>query len=80
MATFGGPTWTYVPEIGQWYFHQFSPWQPDLNWENTAMRREAFREDTLTRIFSPDKHNFSQEYWMYFKKNWGSMVEREAAT
>lgn len=39
-ATFGGPAWTYVPEVGQWYFHQFSPWQPDLNWENPAMRRE----------------------------------------
>lgn len=41
-ATFGGPAWTYVPEIEQWYFHQFSPWQPDLNWENPAMRRELY--------------------------------------
>lgn len=41
-ATFGGPAWTYVPEVGQWYFHQFSPWQPDLNWENPAMRRELY--------------------------------------
>ena len=42
MATFGGPAWTYVPELGQWYFHQFSPWQPDLNWENPALRRELY--------------------------------------
>ena len=41
-ATFGGPAWTYVPELGQWYFHQFSPWQPDLNWENPALRRELY--------------------------------------
>lgn len=41
-ATFGGPAWTYVPELGQWYFHQFSPWQPDLNWANPAMRRELY--------------------------------------
>ena len=27
-------------------------------------------------FFSPDKHNFSQEYWVYFKKNWGSVVEK----
>ena len=32
MALFGGPAWTWVPELGQYYFHQFSPWQPDLNW------------------------------------------------
>ena len=41
-AMFGGPAWTYVPQLGQWYFHQFSPWQPDLNWENPALRRELY--------------------------------------
>ena len=41
-ATFGGPAWTYVPEIGQYYFHQFAPQQPDLNWENPALRRELY--------------------------------------
>lgn len=39
-SVFGGPAWTYVPELGQWYFHQFAPQQPDLNWENPAVRRE----------------------------------------
>lgn len=42
-ATFGGPAWTYVPEVGQWYFHQFAPQQPDLNWENPAVRQELYR-------------------------------------
>lgn len=42
-AMFGGPAWTYVPELGQYYFHQFSPWQPDLNWENPALRQELYR-------------------------------------
>ena len=41
-ATFGGPAWTYVPEVGQFYFHQFAPQQPDLNWENSALRRELY--------------------------------------
>ena len=41
-ATFGGPAWTYVPEIGQYYFHQFAPQQPDLNWENPSLRRELY--------------------------------------
>ena len=41
-ATFGGPSWTYVPEIGQYYFHQFAPEQPDLNWENPKVRQEIY--------------------------------------
>ena len=42
-ATFGGSAWTYVPQLGQYYFHQFAPQQPDLNWENPAMRHELYR-------------------------------------
>ena len=41
-STFGGPAWTYVPELGQWYFHQFAPQQPDLNWENPKVRRGLY--------------------------------------
>ncbi len=43
MAMFGGPAWTWVPELGQYYFHQFSPWQPDLNWENPALRQDLYK-------------------------------------
>ena len=63
-STFGGPAWTYVPELGQWYFHQFAPQQPDLNWENLKVRRglydfirfwvdkgvEGFRLDVIDQI------------------------------
>ena len=41
-AVFGGPAWTYVPELGQYYFHQFAPEQPDLNWENPKVRQEIY--------------------------------------
>ena len=42
-ATFGGPAWTYVPHLGQWYFHQFAVEQPDLNWENPAVRQAVYQ-------------------------------------
>ena len=41
-AAFGGPAWEWVPELGQYYFHQFSVKQPDLNWENPKVRREIY--------------------------------------
>ena len=42
QAVFGGSMWTYVPDLKQYYFHQFAPQQPDLNWENPAVRRELY--------------------------------------
>lgn len=69
-AVFGGSAWEYVPEIGQYYFHQFLPEQPDLNWENPKVRRaiydmilwwmdkgvDGFRLDVIDQIAKePDK-------------------------
>ena len=42
-SVFGGIAWTWAPEVGRWYFHQFAPEQPDLNWENPAMRQELYK-------------------------------------
>lgn len=39
-ACFGGSAWKWVPELGQYYFHQFSVKQPDLNWDNPKVRDE----------------------------------------
>lgn len=41
-AAFGGPAWEWVPEVQQYYFHQFSVKQPDLNWENPKVRQEIY--------------------------------------
>lgn len=41
-ACFGGSAWEWVPELSQYYFHQFSVKQPDLNWENPELRREIY--------------------------------------
>jgi alpha-glucosidase len=43
MAAFGGPAWTFDPESGQYYLHNFLPEQPDLDWWNEEVRA-AFDE------------------------------------
>ncbi|NEG55666.1 alpha-glucosidase [Bifidobacterium platyrrhinorum] len=61
---FGGSAWEYCPERGEYYLHQFSKKQPDLNWENPDVRRavydmmnwwldrgiDGFRMDVITLI------------------------------
>ncbi len=42
-AAFGGSAWEWVPEVEQYYFHQFSIRQPDLNWDNPKVRSEIYR-------------------------------------
>ena len=41
-AVFGGNAWTWNEATGDWYFHIFAPEQPDLNWENPALRQELY--------------------------------------
>lgn len=41
-SSFGGSTWEYVPEVEQYYLHLFAKEQPDLNWDNPAMRQEVY--------------------------------------
>ena len=41
---FGGPCWDLLPgHTDKIYFHAFHRKQPDLNWENPALRREIYR-------------------------------------
>lgn len=67
-ACFGGSAWEYDERTGQFYLHLFSKKQPDLNWENPAVRKEVadicnfwlgkgvdgFRCDVITYISKPD--------------------------
>ena len=69
-AAFGGPAWEWVPELGQYYFHQFSVKQPDLNWDNPKLRQEiydmillwmdkgvgGFRLDVIDQIAGSEDH------------------------
>ncbi len=39
---FSGPTWAFDETTGEYYLHLFSRRQPDLNWENPAVRAEVY--------------------------------------
>ena len=43
VSYFGGPAWTLDEASGQYYLHLFLPEQPDLRWEEPAVR-DAFDE------------------------------------
>ncbi|WP_422723667.1 glycoside hydrolase family 13 protein [Heyndrickxia acidiproducens] len=40
---FGGSTWAFDEQTGQYYFHLFSDKMPDLNWENPKVREEMVK-------------------------------------
>lgn len=41
-SCFGGPAWQFDQERNQYYLHLFSKKQPDLNWDNPAVRKDIF--------------------------------------
>ena len=42
-SNFSGSAWTLDETTGQYYLHTFGDFQPDLNWDNPAVRQEVFR-------------------------------------
>lgn len=70
-SNFGGPAWTYVPEVGEWYLHLFSKEQPDLDWHNPKVLEEVenilrfwldkgvygFRCDVINQIWKDSLEN-----------------------
>lgn len=42
ISMFSGSAWQYDNATDMYYLHCFSKKQPDLNWENEAVRREVF--------------------------------------
>ena len=44
-SSFTGPAWERIAGTDEYYLHLFAPEQPDLNWENPAVRKEL--ADTL---------------------------------
>jgi len=41
-SIFGGSAWEWCEERQQYYLHTFAPQQPDINWENPAVRKVLF--------------------------------------
>ena len=41
-SIFGGSAWEFCEERQQYYLHTFAKQQPDLNWENPAVRRALY--------------------------------------
>src|ERR1700733_8045406 len=41
-SDFGGPAWKFDAASGQYYYHNFAPEQPDLNWRNPAVEKAMF--------------------------------------
>ena len=41
-SIFGGSAWEWCEERQQYYLHTFAPQQPDINWENPAVRKALF--------------------------------------
>jgi alpha-glucosidase len=41
-SDFGGPAWKFDAASGQYYYHNFAPEQPDLNWRNPAVEQAMF--------------------------------------
>lgn len=42
QSGFGGPAWTLDAASGEYYLHLFSRRQPDLNWDNPAVREQIY--------------------------------------
>lgn len=68
VSVFGGPAWTFHTTRNQYYLHQFSSRQPDLNYRNEAVVQEmenvmkfwlgkgvdGFRLDAINHMFETE--------------------------
>lgn len=65
-ACFGGSAWQWCEERGQFYLHLFSKKQPDLNWDNPAVRKEV--EDICNFWFEKGVDGFRCDVIVYISK------------
>ena len=86
-ACFGGSSWEYCPERGQYYLHSYAVEQPDLNWDNPRVREEmcavvdfwvdlgvdGFRIDVIDQISKdfPTRNCFGPHLHEYINQMFG---------
>jgi alpha-glucosidase len=58
-SVFGGKAWTWDETRQQYYFHQFDPGQPDLNWRNPEVKQAM--HDTLRFWFERGVDGFRMD-------------------
>ena len=76
-AYFGGGAWEWAESRQQYFFHQFSKKQPDLNWENPEVRAAVYKMmnwwvDQGVDGFRMDVINLISKDWS--KKDQGTWV------
>jgi len=83
-SNFGGPAWTYVPEVDEWYLHLFGEKQPDLDWHNPQVLEEVekiirfwldkgvygFRCDVINEIWKDSLEDGKKAIWLQGKEHY----------
>lgn len=66
-SIFNGSTWEFDEQTQEYYFHLFSKKQPDLNWDNPAVRNEIF--DMMNWWFEKGINGFRVDAITHIKKS-----------
>ncbi|MBU2864832.1 alpha-glucosidase [Reinekea forsetii] len=67
VSVFSGSAWQYHLESEQYYLHLFSKKQPDLNWENEALRKDIYA--MMRRWFEKGVDGFRMDVINMISKN-----------
>ncbi|GAA0966541.1 oligo-1,6-glucosidase [Frigoribacterium faeni] len=70
-SAFSGPAWTLDEATGQYYLHMFASKQPDLNWENPALRQAVY--DMMNRWLDRGVDGFRMDVINHIAKDPASL-------
>lgn len=64
LSAFGGSAWTHDEKTGQYYLHSFLDKQPDLNWDNPAVREVIKNVMRFWLDLGVDGFRVDAVYWL----------------